>query len=85
MKLDKFSTELEKIKAEAAKSVNAIGGAQVIIGSIEHESGHIQQALLNITDGVESGAMSEKRAIELMRKISDRIDQFSQMLLSIKK
>ena len=75
------SPELREILETHIGRMEAISSGSLQVGVIEHDMGHLQQALLNIIDGVGDGSMSEERAIQLMQSIGLRLDGFSQSLL----
>lgn len=74
------SPELREILESHRRRMEAVSSGTLQIGVIEHDMGHIQQALLNIVDGIGDGSMSEERAIQLMQSIGLRLDGFSQSL-----
>ena len=81
MNLDTFNAKLAEVNALYQSRINILVGAQTQVWSIEHESGHLLQALTNVMDGIEKGTMSEERAIEVMRNVGGRLDDYSKILL----
>lgn len=76
-----MAIDLEKITKAYKERTAVLESAQILVGSIEHDAGHLQQALINIQEGLQSRTMTEDRALELIQNIGNRLDTHSNDLL----
>jgi len=76
-----MAIDLEKITKAYKERTAVLESAQILVGSIEHDAGHLQQALINIQEGLQSRTMTEDRALELIQNIGNRLDTYSNDLL----
>ena len=77
------SPELIEILESHRRRTEVVSSGTLQVGVIEHDMGHIHQALLNIIDGIGDGSMSDERAIQLMQSLGLRLDGFSRSLLEV--